>query len=210
MSKKFLSLIHGDKVRIAPKTKVVPAAEFSTLVSASELLDKVKEDASQYKKEVVEEIEILKEQAQQEGFEVGFNAWVELIAKLEDEITKVRGDMEKILTPVVLEAAKKIVNREIELSENTIVDIVTGTLKSVSQHKKITIYVNKKDLDALEANRTRLKDVFENLEVLSIRPRADVAQGGCVIETEGGIINAQLENRWRILESAFQSLMKSK
>ena len=210
MSKKFLSLIHGDKVRIAPKTKVIPAAEFSTLVSASELLDKVKEDASLYKKEVVEEIEILKEQAQQEGFEAGFNAWVELIAKLEDEITKVRGDMEKILTPVVLEAAKKIVNREIELSENTIVDIVTGTLKSVSQHKKITIYVNKKDLDALEANRTRLKDVFENLEVLSIRPRADVAQGGCVIETEGGIINAQLENRWRILESAFQSLMKSK
>jgi type III secretion protein L len=210
MSKKFLTLIHGDKVRIAPKTKVIPAAEFSTLVSAREVLDKVKVDASQYKKEVVAEIEILKEQAQHEGFEAGFKAWVELVAKLEAEVEKVRGDMEKILTPVVLEAAKKIVNKEIELSENTIVDIVTGTLKSVSQHKKITIYVNKKDIDALEANRTRLKDVFENLEVLSLRPRADIAQGGCVIETEGGIINAQLENRWRILESAFASLMKSK
>lgn len=210
MSKKFLSLIHGDKIRIAPKTKVIPAADFSTLVSAEEVLDKVKEDAIQYKKEVVEEIEILKEQAQREGFEAGFKSWVELIAKLEAEVVKVRGDIERILTPVVLEAAKKIVNKEIELSEKTIVDIVSGTLKSVSQHKKITIYVNKKDIDALEANRTRLKDLFENLEVLSIRPRADIAQGGCVIETEGGIINAQLENRWRILEAAFESLMKSK
>ena len=210
MSKKFLSLIHGDKVRIAPKTKVIPAAEFSTLVSAGEVLDKVKVDASLYKKEVVAEIEILKEQAQKEGYEAGFQAWAELVAKLEEEVSKVRGDMEKILTPVVLEAAKKIVNREIELSENTIVDIVTGTLKAVSQHKKITIYVNKKDIDALEANRTRLKDVFENLEVLSLRPRADIAQGGCVIETEGGIINAQLENRWCSLESAFATLMKSK
>lgn len=210
MSKKFLSLIHGDSVRIAPKTKVIPAADFSTLVSAEEVLIKVKEDAIQYKKEVVLEVETLKEKAQQDGFEEGFKAWIEHIAKLEAVIAAVRRDMERLLIPVALEAAKKIVNKEVELSKDTIVDIVAGTLKSVSQHKRITIYVNKKDFEAMEANRPRLKQVFENLEVLSIRPRADILQGGCIVETEGGIINAQLENRWRILESAFQSMMKSK
>ena len=69
MSKKFFTLIHGDSVHIAPKTKVIPAQEFSTLQSAEEVLETVKKDAEKYKKEVVVEIEKLKEQAQKEGFE---------------------------------------------------------------------------------------------------------------------------------------------
>src|SRR5262249_15045025 len=121
-----------------------------------------------------------------------------------------RHELEKTLIPVALKAAKKIVGREIELSEDTIVDIVSNLLKSVSQHKKITIYVNKKDLDSLEAARPRLKKIFESLEVLSLRERQDITPGGCVIETEAGIINAQLENQWRSLEAAFEKLMKSK
>lgn len=209
MSKKFFSLIHGgDTIRIGPKTRIIPASEYSTILSAGEVLDLVKKDAEQYKKEVVAECEKLKEQAQAEGFEEGFKSWLDYIAKLEEEIKKVRGDMEKKVMPVAIEAAKKIVNKEIELSQTAIVDIVCGTLKAVSQHKKITIYVNKNDLDAVEASRPRLKQIFESLEALSIRPRAELKQGGCVVETEGGIINAQLENRWRILEAAFDAMMK--
>ena len=52
-----------------------------------------------------------------------------------------------MIFPVALEAAKKIVGREIEASEDTIVDIVSNSLKAVSTHKKITIYVNRKDLE---------------------------------------------------------------
>ncbi|MFQ5730266.1 MAG: FliH/SctL family protein, partial [Waddliaceae bacterium] len=81
------------------------------------------------------------------------------------------------------------------------------SLKSVAQHKKITIYVNKKDWEIVERERAKIKGVFENLEALSIRPQDDIAPGGCVIETERGIINAQLENQWMILEGAFQKLM---
>ena len=35
-----------------------------------------------------------------------------------------------------------------------------------------------------------------------------IEPGGCIIETEAGIINAQLENQWRSLENAFESFMK--
>lgn len=209
-NKKFFSLIHGDNVHIAPNTKVIPAAEFSTLQSAGDVLENIKKDAELYRKEVIIEIEKLKEQAQREGFEEGFKQWADKLAHLEVEIGKVRQDVEKTVIPVALKAARKIVNREIELAPNAIVDIVSANLKAVAQHKRVTIYVNKKDLEALEANRQSLKQLFENLEVLSLRERSDIPQGGCVIETEGGIINAQLENRWRILEAAFNNLAKPK
>lgn len=208
MTKKIFTLIHGDHVHIAPKTKVVPAEAFSETLTAEEMLSKVREDAAKYVQETTVESEKIKEQAQKEGYEEGFREWAERIAQLEEEIQKVRKDVEKMIVPIAMSAAKKIVGREIELSENAIVDIVSSNLKAVAQHKKIKIYVNKKDLQVLEKQKNQLRQVFETLESLSIIERNDVQPGGCIIETEGGIINAQLENQWRILERAFAQLTK--
>jgi type III secretion protein L len=209
VKKKFFSLIRGDSIHVEPKKRVIPAAEFSQALEAYQVLEEVKKDALKYKQDVAQEIEKLKEQAQKEGFEEGFKAWIEKIAKVEEEIINVRKETEKVALPVALRAAKKIVGRELELSENAIVDIVSNSLKAVVTHKKITIYVNKKDLEALDKNRNKIKDLFENLEILTLRERPDVEPGGCIIETEGGIINAQLANQWRIIENAFDKMMKS-
>lgn len=210
MSKKIFSLIYGDRIQTAPQTKILPAEEFSTLLTAQEVFLKIQEDAKRYKREVVEECEKLKEEAQLEGFNAGFTKWTAYIAQLEDQIHKVRSELEKMVIPVALKAAKKIIGREVELNADTVVDIVANNLKAVSQHKKITIFVNRKDLSVVEANRPRLKALFENLEALSIRDRSDVNQGGCIIETEGGIINAQIDQLWLALEKAFDAIMKNK
>jgi type III secretion protein L len=210
VKKKFFSLIHNGTFRLAPKTKIIPQAELESMLEGHEILEKIKKDAEDYRLEVAKECETLKEAAKKEGFQEGFKQWAQQTALVEQEIIKVRGELEKFLVPVALKAAKKIVGREIELSDDTIVDIVSNTLKAVSQHKKITIYVNRKDIDALEKNRPRLKDIFESLEVLSVRERNDISHGGCIIETEGGIINAQLENQWRVLENALEMFFKKK
>lgn len=210
MSKKFFTLIRGGKLHVSPKTKIIPQDEFSSLLNSEEVLNTVREDAKSYIQETTEECEKLKEQAQKEGFQEGFKEWAEHIAKLELEIQNVRKELEKMILPIALKSAKKILGREIEIAPEAIVDIVASNLKAVSQHKKIKIYVNKGDLDFLETNKNRLKQIFENLESLSIIERGDVKAGGCIIETEGGIINAQIDNQWRILEQAFETLAKTK
>lgn len=209
MSKKLFTLIHGDRVLVAPKEKIIPSEDISTLKTAVEVLDHIKVDAEKYRMEVAKNSEQIKENAFKEGYESGFKQWAEHLAQFEKNLEKIQKDTEQAIIPIALKAAKKIVGREIELSEETIVDIVGSNLKSVSQHKKIMIYVNKKDLDILEKNKQRLRDLFENLEGFSIRPRDDIAPGGCVIETEIGIINAQMEHRWRVLEKAFEALIKT-
>ncbi len=122
------------------------------------------------------------------------------MAELEAEMANVNRATEKMIIPVALKAARKIVGREIELSEKAIVDIVATKLKAVKQSKQVIVYVCPQDLNKLEANRKELVQVFEKLETLSIRPSDDVKPGGCIIETEAGIINAQLEKQWEILE----------
>lgn len=210
MSKKLFSFIHEGQVRIEPDTKVIPAADFATLLSAEEVQEKIKEDAEKYRADVVLEAEDLKAKAQMDGYHDGFKAWAEEVAKLEKEILDTRKYYEKILTPVALKSVQKLLGRELEANEEAIVDILSTSLKAVSTHKKITMWVSPKEKGILEKNKNKLKSQFENLEVFQIRERADIQPGGSIIETEGGIVNAQLTNQWAILEQAFEQLFKKK
>jgi type III secretion protein L len=209
VSKKFFSLIYGDEIRLAPETKVIPGSTFSTLMEADEVLTKVKTEAEQYRQEVIKECEHIKENAFKEGYEAGYQQWAQQFVYLETEVKRAHQESQQSIIPVALKAAKKIVGREIELSSDVISDIVASNLKAVAQHKRITVYVNKVDYEALEKNKVKLRSLFETLESFSIRVRDDISPGGCVIETEIGIINAQIDHRWHVLEKAFEGLIKS-
>jgi type III secretion protein L len=200
----LLSLIYGDKVK--RKGKVVPAAEFSKLIEAQELVDQVKDEAERYREEVADEGEKLKEEAEKAGFESGMEKWSAQVAHLEKEIAGLREEYRKVIVPVAVKAARRIIGRELETNPDTVADIVATSLKSVAQHKRIVIYCNRADLEALEGQREKLKEVFENLESLSIQEREDVEENGCIIETEAGIINAQAERQWKALEDALAQI----
>lgn len=206
MTNKFFSLIHGDEIHLASDKKVIPAKELQTLLKAKDVLKKVDEDAIKYREEVTKECELLKEQAQKEGYEAGFQEWANHILLFQKEINSIRQEYLKMLAPVALKATQKIVGKAFDLSNDLIYQIVENALKPVMQHKKITIYVNRDDVQFLEERREDLKLIFESIEALSIRERDDITKGGCVIETEGGIINARLENQWAVLEKAFEKL----
>lgn len=76
------------------------------------------------------------------------------------------------------------------------------------QNHRITIWVNKADKEALEKEKPALKEKLEQVDSLLIKDRDDVACGGCIIETESGIINASVDNQWRALEAAFERFLK--
>lgn len=210
MTKKCFSLLSGKAIEIAPNTKIIPKEDFQKLLDGINLLEETQQDGEKYREEVAIQCEKLKEIAKAEGYQEGFNSWLNHIAKLEEEIINVRNEFKKMLVPLAMKAARKIVGRELEISEDAIVDIVANSLKTVATHKKITIYVSHKDIEILEKNKQKLKNLFEALEAFSLREKADLTSGSCVIETEGGIINAHLENQWQNLEKAFATLMKTK
>lgn len=205
---KLFSLISGKEVRRSSKRKIIPAEEFSTLVDASELLSIVQTEAVSFKQEAVVEAEKIKELAFQEGFQEGLESLNRHLFALDHELKQIRGEIQKKILPLALSAARKLIGEELKLHPDRIVDIILSSLKPVTQHKKIIIYVNREDLEEIEKNKPKIKRIFEHLESLSIQERDDIEPGGCVIETEAGIINAQLENQWRALESAFQAFMQ--
>jgi type III secretion protein L len=205
---KYFSLLSGEEVRPAPGHKIIPSTEFSTLKEASEILEVVQREAEEFKRATLIEAEKIKTLAFEEGFQDALTSLNQHILLLDDALHQIREDVQKRILPIALKAARKIMGEELKMHPDRIVDIVMTSLKPVTQHRKITIYVNRADLEYVESAKPDLKKMFERLENLSIQERADIEPGGCIIETEAGIINAQLENQWRALETAFESFAK--
>ncbi len=206
---KYFSLIYQGDVHPAEEDKVIPAEEFSTLMEASEILKRAQEDIERFKQEAEEERRQLNEQAEREGFSEGLSKFNEHIIYFEKQLRLLRMELQKQILPLALKAAKKIVGEQLHLHPETIVEIVIQTLAPVTQNHRFTIYVNKVDKEILEAHRQQIKNILEQVQVLTIHERNDIAPGGCIIETESGIINATIENQWRALESAFDKYMKT-
>ncbi len=204
---KLFSLISKQEVQLGKK-KIIPSKEFTTLKKADELLKQVKSEAIDYKKQIAKECETLKESAFKQGFDEGLIKLNENLLKLNHVIENFEEEMKKKILPIALKAAKKILGEELKVYPERIVDIVIQALKPVTQHYKIKIFVNKQDLDILESQKEKIKSILQQVKTLSIIERDDVEPGGCIIETEAGIINAQLENQWQALEIAFENFMK--
>jgi type III secretion protein L len=204
---KFFSLLDESALHPEKDGKIIAKEDFTTLLSAADVLEKAKKEAVLYREKTEEERRETLERAQQEGFEAGLKEFNEEILKSEKATKQLRHDLFQKLLPLALKASKKIVGKELELHPETIVEIVLNTLASVSQNHRFTIYVNKADKELLEQQRPRIKEILSQLESLTILEREDVSVGGCIIETESGIINAAIENQWRALEAAFEKYM---
>lgn len=201
---KFFSLLYEKDVHPATDKKVIPANEFSTLVEAVDVLNEAKQDAQKKRKETEKECQELTEKAKEEGFAEGLQKFSEQIVYLENQLKAIRHNMQQMVLPIALKAAKRIVGRELKSDPNTIVDIVLQAIAPINQSARITIYVCKEDKEILEQHKPKLKEKLDQTDVLTIQEKSDISPGGCIIQTEGGMINATIENQWRALERAFE------
>src|SRR6185436_976997 len=137
MSRLF-SLIKDGQVHPASKKKVIPKEDFSTLLEANEILERAKLDAEAYHAATEAECIELRETAKKEGYQEGLEQLNANIIGLDQEKKRLRHEMNKLILPLALKAAKKIVAKELETKPETIVDIVLQALAPVLQNHKIT------------------------------------------------------------------------
>jgi type III secretion protein L len=204
---KFFSFSNKD---IHPKLnqKVIDSKNFLKILEIDDLLKEAKLDIENQKKLCDELCAALKINAQNEGFDKGLNELNQHIFKIDKSFENLKKTIEKKVLSIALSAVKKIVGQELKLNPDVILDIVKQAMRPVLEHKKIKIYVNKLDLEILEKEKQNIKDLLDNSQSLSISERDDIERGGCIIETEAGIINAKLENQYRALEAAFNKFEK--
>jgi type III secretion protein L len=204
----LFSLIYKGALSKTSPNKIIRAQDFSDLVSAKDILEMANEEREKLFEHTAKECQEIKKQAYEDGKQEGLVTFNEQLIYLDQKVKEMQHEMQKLVLPLALKAAKKIVGSQLELHPETIVEIVMQALKPVRQNHEIKIIVSKEDKQVLEDNKETLKNLFDQLRIFSIEERESLSKGSCIIETEAGIINASLENQWKALEAAFENFSK--
>lgn len=204
---KLFSLLHSGDIHTSSSKKIIPAASYSQLVDALTILNQAVKDAKTHAEKSEASAKKMKATAKKKGFQEGLDSFNELILDLEKRFQEVQNNFQNQLLTLALQAAKKIVNKELELHPETILSIVQQTIKPLSQDKFVTIFVNRKEKETLLSERKKIAEMLPHLETLMVEEK-DLPLGSCVIQTESGMINASIETQWRALEKAFSKVFK--
>ena len=104
---------------------------------------------------------------------------------------------------LAMSAVHRILSAELELNRDSAIQITREALAEVTHSRKARIRVNPFDSHVLEAHRNELIAAAASVERIEIVTDPSIL-GGCIIETDGGTIDASLGTRLELLETELE------
>lgn len=192
-----------DKPILPPPRRagVLNAEEFEAHSTAKQIVldaqkkaEEIKAEARAYRDEVFAKA---REEAQAD---VQARAAEEL-AKAKMQAGTIVADAEKDIVDLALKIAAKVIGRDLERQPEVLAEIVATAIESARSAKAMILRVNPEDGKLLREKRPRLMELVGRAVDITIRDDADVEKGGCVIQTEFGVIDGQLRTQFEMLRN---------
>jgi type III secretion protein L len=108
---------------------------------------------------------------------------------------------EQQLTRLAVAIAEKLIGRALELEPQLIVEVVAQCAREAGPARRVAVRVNPRDVVAVRQAAPRLA-ALADAEVVRVEPDADVAPGGCVVQTDAGEIDGRLASQLAAIERA--------
>ncbi len=200
-------MLHITKQRpfkIEEGQKIVRHHDWQELLSLDHLLQQAEHELIEARKQIA--LDRIEEEKKgfDEGFEKGEMVFAEHLKLFDEKIKELRIEMQRSVLPIALKSAKKMVSKELELHPETIVDIVMEAIRPILTCKAVRIFVRKDDFEYITEHKQQIKSLFEAAESFTIGFKEDIEPGGCLIETDKGVINSTIDLKIRALEQAFE------
>jgi type III secretion protein L len=110
------------------------------------------------------------------------------------------------LKDLAVAIARKIIGRELEFHPEGVVDIVKQALTEKARlRREIFLRVNPEDMDLIRSSKPQLIEVLSRCKEIGLREDPDVARYGVIIETDAGMIDAQLDTQLAVFERLLKS-----
>ncbi|MBI2339093.1 MAG: type III secretion system stator protein SctL [Deltaproteobacteria bacterium] len=192
----------------AGERRVISRDVYAAVSEAQKIIDEARGEAQRIRREaeaLLKRINGEMEKAKKEGFEEGREEGLAQVSELLLEATHAKEKMfegiERQVIRLVYDISEKIIGRELGEHEKTIVDLIRQALQA-AVGKNIVILVNGRDLETVRAHHPQLLQALDTSRTVQIRADEKVAPKGCLIETEIGTIDAQLETQLEAIRKA--------
>jgi flagellar biosynthesis/type III secretory pathway protein FliH len=106
---------------------------------------------------------------------------------------------------LALAIGRKVVGYEIVSNREVVVKVAREALKSVGNLQQVTLKMNPQDLRFLEENQMSVAQLAPHISDVRVEAADSIEQGGCVIDSSCGRIDAQIDSQLKMIEKAFQT-----
>ena len=140
-------------------------------------------------------------EARQTGYAEGLAKWNEVVAQAMRAKEEYLAGCENDLLRLSVRIAGKIIGEQLRLQPETIASIVREALKSAPRERRLVIQVSPSDADAVNRHLAKLLEsaTFQP-PVIEVVPVDTITPGGCVIISELGRVDAQIETQLQAME----------
>ncbi len=171
------------------------------LGEAKEEAKKIKNEAREILNQVQEEMERSRKEGDQRGYQEGLARVLEYLNKLYALREKMFEDIEPQVVKLSFSIAEKIVGQQIQENDMAILGIVKQALDAAIGYK-ILVKLNPIDYAKIKTQEKQLLAKVEPSRAVSFKEDESVKVGGCVVESEVGAIDAQLDTQLNAIKKA--------
>jgi flagellar biosynthesis/type III secretory pathway protein FliH len=128
---------------------------------------------------------------QQEGFSEAEHQREEIAQFEQRMLQEVEGEVVR----TALRVASELLEAEMAGRADAVVDIVCTALATAKHARDVFLRVSPADVGVLRDHKTRLIDALGRVRDVEVREDRLVKRGGVLIQTESGVVDAQLETQ---------------
>jgi len=228
-----LLLESGDVCTMDGKDKSVQCVSKTeeAAIEAARLLDEARQEAELIRERARKELAEAKKRAEElegeaysQGFEQGKKDGLE-IGRLQSEAAAKRFEKviqgisqqaetlfvknEAMFVKLSMEVARQLVLREIKTDPSVVLESMKAALDQAVLGNNLTVYLNPKDFELAKGYTST---ELEPSAGLSLELKADpkIERGGCLIESEFGLVDATLQAKWEAVSSAVAEVLSGR
>jgi type III secretion protein L len=184
--------------------RIVPSDRFEALADATQIRAAANAEAARTIETATAEAERLRNEAVAEGREKGLSAVTELLVSARAEAARTRRESHTELRTLAVKIAEKLLGKALALDPAVVVDIAAEALGHAGEPRALRLRCHPDDLTLLERGRPRLLERCRSVGALRIEADDEVPRGGCILESELGVVDARLNVQLDAIERALR------
>ncbi len=192
--------IKTDNLQLAPGLKVLKAKDYVSYLDSQHLVEAANSKADSIIAKAQQAYETEKQRGYQDGLEQAkienAQAMVDTLARCNEYYLQVEHKM----TNVVLDAVRKIIDTFDDV--DTTISVVREALQLVSNQKQVILHVHPEQVVDVREKVAGVLSDFPEVGYVDVVADARLKNGGCILETEVGIIDASIDGQIQALKQA--------
>jgi type III secretion protein L len=184
--------------------RVVKREAYDATIDAARILETAHAQARRILETAEQEKLSIVDAACQEAYEQGLQQWNDAVAEANAARDRRLAESEPEMIRLAVRIAQKIIGAELRLNPQAIVTMAAECLQGLRRERSLTLRVQPGDVDRLREQITLLREAAGPRRTIEVVADPAITSGGCIVESEYGVIDARLETQIRCMEEILQ------